>query len=131
MTSSVTARYGLNPVTVVWELITLSWLLDKFISVGSWLASVSNGLSGFAVSATGVTLKTRLIRSKSIRRLARPYGSGGGDGSTGWMSFTSTQDIMVRSPASGGSFPAFNTRLSLVSIIDILALIAQFRRWRI
>lgn len=131
VTSSVTARYGLNPVTVVWELITLSWLLDKFISVGSWLASVSNGLSGFAVSATGVTLKTRIIRSKSVRRSARMVGTGGGFGDTGWMSLTLSQDIMVRSPASGGSFPSFNTRLSLVSIVDILALIAQFRRWRI
>ena len=44
VTSSVTARYGLNPVTVVWELITLSWLLDKFISVGSWLASVQRAV---------------------------------------------------------------------------------------
>lgn len=89
------------------------------------------GCPVFSVSATGVTLKTRVIRTKTVRRVARRIGSGGGIGESGSMSLTLSQDIMVRTPASGGSFPSFNNRLSLVSIVDILALIAQFRRWRI
>ena len=132
MTSSVTARYGLNPVTVVWELVTLSWLLDKFISVGSWLVSVSNGMSGFRLDATGYSLKTRITQSKSVVNTAnRVADGGGGQGSTGVMKLVITRNTFVRHPAVPGGFPTFNNRLSFVSILDILALIAQFRRWRI
>ena len=134
VTSSVTARYGLNPVTVVWELITLSWLLDKFISVGSWLASVSNGMSGFELSATGYSLKTRYTQSKYVMNIANlipGVGGGGGTGNTGVMRLSITRNTFVRHPAAPGGFPAFNNKLSFVSIIDILALIAQFRKWRI
>lgn len=132
VSSEIMARFGLNPLMVVWESITLSWLFDKFVQVGSWLASISNGSSGFAVVSSGYTLKYFLEEVYTSTWTAnRVSTGGGGSGSGGSMTRTSTVHAFHRQPDSGGGLPYLDTSLSPVDILDILALIAQFRKWKI
>lgn len=130
--SEIMARFGLNPLMVIWESITLSWLFDKFIQVGNWLASISNGASGFAVVSSGYTLKYNLEEVYTSTWTAnRVSTGGGGSGSGGSMTRTSTVKAFYRQPDSGGGLPYLDFSLSPVDILDILALIAQFRKWKI
>ena len=117
---------------VIWESITLSWLFDKFVQVGSWLASISNGASGFSVVSSGYTLKYNLEEVYTSTWTAhRVSTGGGGSGSGGSMTRTSNVKAFYRQPDSGGGLPYLDFSLSPVDILDILALIAQFRKWKI
>ena len=132
VTDETAARYGLNPLLVVWESITLSWLLDKFISIGTWLAALSNSMSGFSLRASGVSVKVTLEAYKSRAMTPVPQAPGyGAEGGIISVSFTKNVRSFTRTPDSGGGFPYFNRHFSAVSITDILALIAQWNGYRI
>lgn len=132
VTDEVLARYGLNPVLVVWESITLSWLLDKFVSVGSWLSALTGGMSGFDLKSSGYSVKVTLESARTITQKVEPESPGYGAMGDAF-SFTGKKTVRSfnRYPDGGGNFPGFNRHFSAVSITDILALIAQWNGYRI
>lgn len=57
---------GFDPLQTAWELLPLSFVIDWFVQVGTWLAAVSP-LTMTDVYASGVSIKTEYMCTNTVR----------------------------------------------------------------
>lgn len=117
-------RFGFDPLLTAWELITLSFVVDWFIDIGSWLQTYSPFAEG-GLSNTGYSLKYEFERSYSGnisyygKLIGGEYTIGGGTTGT----YTEKIERYVRVPASPPFFPAFKPDLNWKRGLDLISLI--------
>lgn len=117
-------RFGFDPLLTAWELITLSFVVDWFIDIGSWLQTYSPFAEG-GLTNTGYSLKYEFERSHTGN--SSYYGqlidgfrtTGGGSAGT----YTEKIERYVRVPASPPFFPAFQPDLNWKRGLDLVSLI--------
>lgn len=114
-------QYGLNPVSVAWEYTRLSFLVDWFLDIGSWLASNTTGLSGVSLKSSGYSVKT----TSSETVVVTVVGKGNTSGAFSGQTCTSLVERFERHPHPGGGFPSFNFSVKPANIADIVALLTQ------
>lgn len=126
VTGATGGSINLNPVTTAWELLTLSFVLDWFWDIGSFLAANSTQLSGYTLLSSGYTIKRELTYKQSVRVSASPtsqpsghYGTGGG------VDVTTTVTSYERQPGGGGGLPSINLNLSPLRLADLASLLSQ------
>jgi len=117
-------RFAINPVTTAWELLPYSFIIDWFISVGSWL----NSLSFLALSEQSYTSGGYQIQMKQHleRRVLtwQPIGT---------TQFSGTRELYtdcetvtkVRIPMSASFRPTLRLKLDGLKVIDLLSIIYQ------
>jgi hypothetical protein len=126
LAASVTAdiqppRFAFNPAVTVWELTTLSFALDWFIAVGTWLEAMSFlVLVDKYYASSGYLVK---ITKESVAGNFSPNGYGYTGNVYG---YTKSEGIKkARVPATVPSYPQFRLNLDAWKIADLLALLVQ------
>lgn len=121
-------RFGFDPVTTAYELMTFSFILDWFIQIGTWLASVSWFQPG---KTLGSCCSIKSEYTQVLTGMAEFHNSAGTtvvsseDGPFGeWRLHTKQYQRFARAP----SLPGWNPRISLPRIIDLVALCIGSRR---
>lgn len=117
-------RFGFDPLLTAWELVTLSFVVDWFIDIGSWLQTYSPFAEG-GLTNTGYSLKYEFERSYSgnisyYGKLVNGEFTTGG-GTTG--TYTEKIERYVRVPANPPFFPAFKPDLNWKRGLDLMSLI--------
>jgi hypothetical protein len=111
----------INPVTTLWELTTLSFVVDWFLTVGKSLEAASflatqtdySAAAGYRVRVER-TLSTELMKLKSTCVA-----------STIWQESQCVASLVVRQPCAIPIIPHLALRLNSSKIIDLLAIIVQ------
>jgi len=117
-------RFGFDPLLTAWELVTLSFVVDWFIDIGSWLQTYSPFAEGGLVN-TGYSLKYEFERSYSGNisyygnLVGDEYTTGGGTTGT----YTEKIERYVRVPANPPFFPSFKPDLNWKRGLDLISLI--------
>lgn len=128
VTNSTIARFGLNPLTSAYELITLSFVLNWFWDIGSWLAANSTSLSGFSLVSSGNNVKIDSYYY-STTRVVPSAGSHSTGGYYGQQYSVNTRSFQ-RAPGGGGGLPSWYPRLSPAKLADLAAILAQVLKAR-
>lgn len=112
-------RVQINPVTTAWEIVTLSFVVDWFINVGQWFASMTYlTFTQEHVAAEGFYLN--LDRTVDISTEWNT-GYGGTINTDGNLNAVRT----VRLPAVVPTYPLPTVRLDFSKILDLLSLLIQ------
>ena len=117
-------RFGFDPLLTAWELVTLSFVVDWFIDIGSWLQTYSPFAEG-GLTNTGYSLKYEFERSYSGNisysgaLINGKYVTGGGTSGT----YIEKIERYVRVPASPPFFPSFKPDLNWKRGLDLISLI--------
>lgn len=117
-------NFQFNPIVTAWELIPYSFVIDWFVRVGSWLASLSFLLiQSQHFAAYGYTIKvTRRLVNCSLTP------------KTGWTidSINGTSEHVLertfRSPTTVPFVPSKLVKLDVGKITDLVSLALQLRR---
>lgn len=119
-----------NVVTTAWELLTLSFVIDWIIGVGTWLESLSLlTMTQNVVAAGGFHVEVN--RDYSIPLQLHPdFEPTRGlcslrEVHSGSVSGSYSGSLTIRKPASVPKFPQINVRLSELKILDLIALTLQ------
>lgn len=128
VTNSTIARFGLNPLTSAYELITLSFVVNWFWDIGSWLAANSASLSGFSLVSSGNNVKIDSYYY-STTRVEPAVGSHSTGGYYGQQYSVNTRSFQ-RAPGGGGGLPSWYPRLSPAKIADLAAILTQVLKAR-
>lgn len=117
------ARFGLNPLTSAYELVTLSFVLNWFWDIGSWLAANSTSLSGFSLVSSGhnVKIESTYHSSTWVEPAPGSHCTGGYNGQEYNVNTRSFQ----RNPGGGGGLPSWYPRLSPAKLADLAAILSQ------
>ena len=117
-------RFGFDPLLTAWELVTLSFVVDWFIDIGSWLQTYSPFAEG-GLTNTGYSLKYEFERSYSGNisyfgaYISGKNVTGGGTSGT----YIEKIERYVRVPAPPPFFPSFNPDLNWKRGLDLISLI--------
>ena len=117
-------RFGFDPLLTAWELVTLSFVVDWFIDIGSWLQTYTPFAEG-GLTNTGYSLKYEFERSYSGNvsysgaLINGKYVTGGGTSGT----YTEKIERYVRVPAAPPFFPSFKPDLNWKRGLDLVSLI--------
>lgn len=114
-------RIQLNPFITAWELVKYSFVIDWFVQVGQWLASMSFlALSTKHYASHGCLAEyTRSVALVSATSRA-PYTLLGMSGAT-----TSTSTLRYRVPCEIPLMIQAHAKLNVTRVLDALALIRQ------
>jgi hypothetical protein len=115
------SKYGLDPIVTAYELLTLSFVLDWFIGVGSYIQSISPFGAASNVQSM-MSLKTVYQHDYRRVNVFGNYGSVLQSGSGGTSDWTITEQRYVRG-AHGGGFPGWNPRFTPERAVDLVALV--------
>lgn len=113
-------KFQFNPITTAWELITFSFIIDWFISVGSWLESLSFlTIQQQYTAAGGVKL--------SLQRTGTLSNVGWKTGYSGSMSASSEAVgvVTVRTPTTVPLRPLVRLNISIPKVADIVSILAS------
>lgn len=119
--SQTMAKYGLNPVTTIWEKVTYSFMIDWIWDIGSWLSNLSLGLSGYKLVSSGHSIKT----TAETRITVNFTGIGSTTGSYSGQEYKVKRVSFTRNPGGGGGLPSLNLHLSGIHLADLLAIIGR------
>lgn len=113
-------RFGFNPITTAWELVPYSFVIDWFLSIGSWLNSMSALFLATQYAAAGgmhveATKTCRLIDTAFNPGWSGNYATYG----------KSTVSLTTRVPSSISQLPFGRINLNEYKILDLLALLRQ------
>lgn len=128
---------GFDPVRSTWEIIPFSWLLDYFLSIGSWLEAMSPYAAGSLVNGcTSVKDEYTLTDQFTFDF----NGTVSGIRSTGGGTSVRTLKVLSyeRFLANGVPLPGWSAQVSTTRAFNIAALVAQLltglgglrRAWR-
>lgn len=113
----------MNAVTTGWELITFSFVIDWIIDIGQWLEAMS-----FLVMQTNYEaargLQLSIERETTIAGTSTSHYSDFIVNHESYCVGTFTR----RLPCGVSKLPSFGMNLNALKIVDILALLAKFRR---
>ncbi len=128
LTAEYSSRFGLSladALTVPWELKTLSFVVDWFIDIGTWLRAVSpkSGINPLASWVVTECEHTSLVHSPYLT--INPNWTGGPSGSGFCYAVNRTRS---RTLGANPSFPGSGSGLTLLHSIDAAAL--SFQRLR-
>lgn len=110
-------RGGVDPIVTAYELLPYSFVVDYFINVGAWLQAWSP-FSGVALKGSCVSIRDSYTYRQDVD--IAYFGSQSGS-FTGASTFT-TVDRYQRIPASAGSLPSWNPRLTPKRVTNLVAL---------
>jgi hypothetical protein len=126
--SSDQPNYGANPLTTAWELVQFSFVVDWFISVGTYLETLS--ISDVALQAqyyqgTQITFK----ETKTLVVEPAPPLWNGDDVTTVTGSETLNQlrefTLKTRTPCGLPSSPLMQNRLDFPKVLDLAAIMTK------
>ena len=117
------AHFGVDPLVSGWELTPWSFVIDYFVGVGSWLQAWSP-FSGAQLLGAMASIKDRytLEQELDISYFNTQSGSFGG------VSTKIEVEHYTRFPASAGSLPSWNPRLTPKRIVNLVALVLSGKR---
>lgn len=119
------SRFSFNAAVTAWELVPFSFIVDWFISVGQWIASLSFlTISRKHTAASGYQL--RCIRHHEYRVTIPP----GSTLSSVDEDFDAVAVVKTvhRAPSKIAYLPSVNLKLDFKKVLDLLALLAQAMR---
>jgi hypothetical protein len=117
--------YRFDPLTTAYELLTLSFVLDWFLDIGTWLEAISP----FAAGTTNVIMgSVQEVRTRTQHWHIDTYNTPGivRSGSYDCTSLTETMHIYDRFFATT-SLPGWNPRLNLPRMTDAISLAMGLR----
>jgi len=111
--------FGFNPFLTAYEIIPLSFVVDWFLDINSWLVNLTNTEKNAKLIAVQTSVKDSYYREQTIA-----YDWNGGLDSGGVSGIKTHQqfETYTRSP-SGVSLPSLNPRITSVRVLDAAALI--------
>jgi len=113
-------RFGFNPVTTAWELITLSFVIDWIVNVGQFLEAMSFlALSRAYVAAGGIMIEDDITQTSSFAKA--------GNVSPGYWSLqTHAKATFIRRiPSAVDPIPLPKLRIGALKVGDLVALLVQ------
>lgn len=114
-------EFQFNPLTTSWELVRFSFIIDWFLGIGQWLATLSFLFFETDYAAAGGLYYT-------VKRTWSITNTTASPGYVVNIAQTSGQLDMVyriRTPQAVPNFPLFNVRLDIPKVADLLAIIWQ------
>lgn len=115
--------WGFDPVVTAWELTRYSFIVDWFINVGGYLATVRPRLTGtFAGVCDSVRVDATWVRDFQILSL-----KDSGIGEFHPVTITETTSSYVRLPTSV-PLPHFSPSFSLAKFVDLVAIFVAGRQ---
>lgn len=114
------ATFRFNPVVTAWELTRLSFVVDWFVNVGSYLEAMSF-LALTTNYAAAASYEVRCKRTGEIKNLS--WNSGYSGTRTTVSSCEAVYTLRV--PASVSKLPHWNLNLDWLKVGDLLALLRQ------
>lgn len=117
------AHFGVDPLVSGWELARWSFVIDYFVNVGSWLQAWS--------PFSGAQLLGAMASVRDSYVLEQHVDISYFNTQTGEFSGVSTKievDRYTRYPASPGSLPSWNPRLTPKRIVNLVALVISGKR---
>jgi hypothetical protein len=121
----ISDSFRFDPLTTAYELLTLSFVLDWFLDIGTWLEAVSPFAAGTtdsimgSVQTTSTRTQTWAITTYNTPGIVRT-------GSYNCVTLTETRKTYDRFMATT-SLPGWNPRLNLPRITDAIALAMGLR----
>lgn len=118
-------KFAFNPLTTAWELVTLSFVIDWFLKVGTWLQALSFlVLQTDYTAAGGFSLKaTRTIEFGNFRSPNNHVHNVSYSGSQ-----TGSVVYKVRTPMRVSTIPHLAITLDVPKFIDLWALVRSLGR---
>jgi hypothetical protein len=110
-----------NPVLTAWETIKWSFIVDWFVGVGSWLASLSTlTLASSYTASTGIKINATATGTLQV--------NGFNTGYTGTLSAKhfAESTYVIRRPSRIPPYPSIRLNVDYFKAVDVLALIASF-----
>lgn len=120
-------RFGFDPLATAYELMTYSFILDWFIQIGTWIASISWFQPGKSLGSccsikseyTSVLTGVPEFHDSSATAIVEAGEVAMGE----WRLHVKQYQRFARSP----SLPGWNPRISLPRIVDLVALVIGSR----
>lgn len=114
-------QIAINPITTAWELVTLSFVVDWFLSVGQTLEALSFATLASRYEAGGGHLVTA-TRSFSRSNISIVSGY---EGTNIDQDATCEASLTLRSPTRVPFTPSFVQKLNAFKVLDLVALFFQ------
>lgn len=122
----LTGTLGLDPLVTAWELVTLSFVVDWFIDIGSWIQSWTPFVNG-SVQYCGVSTEIVTTTTTTARRIYRDHPSYLGSPG-GLTTYTSITTMKSRRPANyTASVPQVEFDLDWTQLMDLIAIASQLK----
>lgn len=116
-----TQGFGGSPIMTAYELIPLSFVLDWFLDLGSWLGAIHFAVMESEYSAAyGYYLKETQTTTYSRLTTANGWTVSGG-----LTTFTRSRETLMRVPATVPLLPAFSVNLNAGKEFDLGAILFQ------
>jgi hypothetical protein len=113
------SRFGLDPFITAYELIPYSFMVDRFIDIGTWLQAVSP-FSGAKLLGSAVGVRDSYTMETTWNKIY----SGAYSGSLNGIKTTVEVESYDRFP-HGSDLPGWNPRITLATVVDIVALVVS------
>lgn len=119
-------RFGLDPIVAGWELTRLSFVLDWFVDIGSWLQAISPMASGsdfdscVSIHTTATQQVVGWVHGKD------PGGPSFSEGSQDRGDWSIRTESYQRIPM-GVSLPSWNPRIDITKGVDLAIIATQLR----
>lgn len=117
-------KWGVDPFLTGWELIPYSFIVDWFVSVGTWIQAVSP-FAGAGLLGSMASVKDDYTLRQDVSL------TWGGASQTGSYAGRSTElqcQVYTRFPHSGGVLPSWNPRITPERVLDLVALVLLGKR---
>ena len=120
--------FGISPVITAWELTPYSWIVDRFIDIGTWIRSLSVALSGDLLGAcTSVKTEITEVQTRNTKWVDEPRFYAKGTHAHGLRNTWETQEYIRMPVLYPPALPSMKMDLTPLIAVDIAAALIKGR----